>query len=101
MTHEEITGRTLEFHYTDETYRIDVLSETRVRWTRTIGDPQGASDEEDYIYSQISRTQGLITWIEADGLGLSNILDFEALTVTTHANMGRAVFRNPGRLVVA
>jgi hypothetical protein len=41
----------------------------------------------------------MITWIEAKGSGLSNIRDFDKMTVTTHANIGRNLFVDPGTLV--
>ena len=43
----------------------------------------------------------MISWVEADGLGLSNMLDPATGTLTTHASMGREVFRNPGHFTLA
>jgi phenolic acid decarboxylase len=98
---QELLGKTLKFEYASETYRIDVLDETSVRWTRVAGEDAGRGDTERYVYSRLSEEIGLITWVEADGLGLSNALNFTAGVVATHANEGREVFENPGKLTVS
>ena len=100
MQHHELIGKTLVFEYTSDTYRIEVLSNARLHWTQLRGDTPGKGDDEDYVYSLLSDDLGLITWIEADGLGLSNVLNFAEATVTTHANMGRTVYLDPGKLSI-
>ncbi|GAB5447032.1 MoaF-related domain-containing protein [Gymnodinialimonas sp.] len=97
VTHEDLVGASFQFLYSDETYRIDILSEARLRWTRVAGDNVGQSDEEAYVFDTLSPEIILVTWIEADGLGLSNALNVVDGTLITHANHGREVFQNMGR----
>ena len=99
MDQRQLLDTTLRFEYANETYRIEILSKTEIRWTREVGDPIGQGDTERYVYSRLSENLVMLTWIEADGLGLSNVLDFSEKTVITHANMGRDVFENPGKLI--
>ena len=101
MDHADLVGHKLTFHYASETYEIDIRSADRLRWTRTEGEDIGKGDVEAYVYSRLSPDIALISWVEADGLGLSNALNFARGTVTTHANMAREVFENQGRLSVA
>lgn len=96
----EIVGRTFLFEYETESYRIEVVDRTTVRWTQTRGPEEGKGDIERFILSTLNAQSAAITWIEADGLGVTNILDFKNLSVTTHANVGRDVFENIGKLVV-
>ena len=96
MQHHELIGKTLVFEYTSDTYRIEVLSNARLHWTQLRGDTPGKGDDEDYVYSLLSDDLGLITWIEADGLGLSSVIDFATGRLVTHANQGRDVFVNAG-----
>ena len=42
----------------------------------------------------------MLTWIEAGGPALSNVLRLTDNTLVTHANIGRNVFVNLGRLTV-
>ena len=97
MTHEAIIGASFRFVYSDETYRIDVTSEAQLRWTREIGEQVGQADTESYIFDQPSDDVILLTWIEADGLGLSNAMNLADGSLITHANQGREVFQNKGR----
>ncbi len=97
VTHESIVGASFKFIYLDETYRIDVKSEKRLCWTREAGDNAGQSDEETYVFDVLSPEIILLTWVEADGLGLSNVLNLRDGTLITHANHGREVFQNKGQ----
>ena len=98
---QSLKHRRFRFTYRTETYLIEVLSDDRLRWTREAGDDIGKTDEESYVASFPRDGQELLTWVEADGLGLSNLLDWDAGTVTTHAKVGRDVFENPGKLTPA
>ncbi|ABD56659.1 MoaF-related domain-containing protein [Jannaschia sp. CCS1] len=98
MDHNDIIGVRYGFVYSDETYLIEVLTDTAVRWTRTEGKDAGQSDTEQYVFSSLTEDMFMLTWIEADGLGLSNVFQLSDGTLTTHANVGRDVFVNPGKL---
>ena len=100
MTHDEVIGKRFQFVYSDETYRIEILSHEKIRWTRIEGDDVGQGDEESYAYSALADGLVMLSWVEADMLGLSNVLDFVNATVTTHAKVGREVHENPGGLRV-
>ncbi len=97
MTGEELIGANFQFIYSDETYRINVLSDTSLRWTREVGDNVGQSDEESYVLDVLSKDLIILTWVEADGLGRSNVMNLSDGNLVTHANHGRDVFQNRGR----
>jgi len=101
MNHQTLIGKSVQFEYSDETYRIDILNETSLRWTREKGENIGEGDEEKYVISRLSEDLMMLTWIEQGGPGLSNVLNFTKQTVTTHANMERDVFVNPGKLILS
>jgi hypothetical protein len=100
MDHQDIVGARYRFVYSDETYLIEVLSATEVHWTREVGKTVGQSDTERYVFSSLSDDIFMLTWIEADGLGLSNVFQPRTNTLTTHANVGRDVFVNEGELIM-
>lgn len=101
MTDDQLIGKRLDFVYAEETYRVEVLDASSLRWTRTVGEAVGATDVERYVWSSIDDERWLITWIEATGLGLSSVVDVARGTLTTHANSGREVFTNIGEVRVA
>ncbi len=98
MNADQMVGQRFEFVYAEETYLVEVLDSASLRWTRTLGDPVGATDVEKYVWSSIDERRWLITWIEATGLGLSSVVDVARGTLITHANNGRDVFTNPGEI---
>ena len=89
-------GARFEFDYGEECYLIEFLDDERLRWTRTTGDPVGTTDIESYVWTALDRRRSMVTWIEADGLGLSSVVEVEGGTLVTHANTGRDVFVNSG-----
>lgn len=97
MTNDDIIGASFQLIYSDETYRIDIYSTKKLRWTREVGNNVGQTDEESYILDLLSAEIIMLTWIEADGLGLSNVMNVENGSLITHANQGRDVFQNKGR----
>lgn len=96
VSDDQPIGQRLEFVYAEETYRIELLDDATLRWTRTVGDPVGATDVERYVWSRIDDERWMITWIEATGLGLSSVVDTATGRLITHANDGREVFTNLG-----
>lgn len=100
MDHQEIVGKNFKFIYSDETYLIEVISKTSVRWTRELGKNKNQSDTEQYVFSNLTDDIFMLTWVEADGLCLSNVLRLNDNTLITHANVGRDVFVNAGILMV-
>ena len=90
-----------DLNYADETYRIEILDHTRLRWTRTAGPEPGVTDEERYVATELGEQRWLITWIEATGLGLTSAIDLATGQLITHANEDRSVFENPGTITTA
>lgn len=91
-------GQRFEFVYIDETYLVEILDAETLRWTRTRGEPVGATDVERYVWSVVDEDRWMVTWIEATGLGLSSLVDLAQGSLTTHGNSGRDVFTNTGQV---
>ena len=104
MTPTTLIGKMFDIEYASEhskdTYRFQVLDESKIAWKRIAGTNVGQGDTEDYVITQLDDQKLLITWIEADGLGLSNVLDFTQGTCLTHGNNGRNVWKHVGALTL-
>ena len=100
----DLVGKTFDITYASEhsndTYRFVVKEGNKIRWDRIAGTDVGKGDTEDFVMTQLTDTKILITWIEADGLGLSNVLDFNEGTCLTHGNNGRGVWKHTGKLTL-
>ncbi len=100
MDHKDIIGMSFRFIYADESCLIEILSTDSFRWSRTAGKNTGQSDSEQYVFSSLADDMFMLTWIEADGPGLSNVLELTDNTLIADANIGRDVFTNSGKLAV-
>lgn len=98
MEHLRLIGRSFDFVYSTETYRIEFLDPDRLSWTQTIGTETGTTEEETYAFSHLAENLILVSWVEADGLALSHVINFTTQTITTHAAIGRTIYTNPGTL---
>lgn len=97
----KLVGETIDFVYEDETYRIEILTDTTLRWTKVAGSEGiGESDKEKYIYRTRSSQEIVLVWAEASGLGLTNIFRLkEEATLSTYATTkDRQVFENLGSI---
>ena len=93
----DVLGPASEIHYETESYLIELLSDTRLRWTRMQGQDTGVGDEESYVATQLDSHRWMISWVEARGLALSNVIDLSSGVILTHGSEGRDVFANPGQ----
>ena len=84
---------------TPDNYSIEILSGGKVVWERVEGLNVGEGDTEDYIVTLLKSNVLLMSWVEASGLSLCNLIDFNKKTVLTHGNFGRSLlFENPGKV---
>lgn len=104
MTPEALVGKPFDIVYSSEqskdTYRFTAKTDAKIRWDRIAGSDVGKGDDEDYVITQLDPENILVTWIEADGLGLSNVLNFKAKTCLTHGNNKRNAWKHTGDLTL-
>jgi phenolic acid decarboxylase len=71
----QLLGNTFEYDYGDGAYEVHFNSPTSLTWQCVKGQEVGKSATERCQIQQLSPTTYLIAWIEADGLGVSQMLD--------------------------
>lgn len=105
MSPQDLIGKTFDIEYASDhskdTYRFKMKDTKKIDWKRIKGTDVGKEgDQEDYVITQLTDEKLLVTWIEADGLGLTNVLDFTEGSCLTHGNNGRAVWKHTGKLTL-
>ncbi len=94
-----MVGSTYLFDCGDSAYEITIESGTELHWKLFKGDyPGPQEDQETYYKSKIADGIVLMSWIEASGLGVYNVLNFNNSTVTTHAREGDTTHINKGKV---
>jgi len=69
-----------------------------MHWEAMAGDEKGVKAKEMYIAEQIGRNKIFITWSEENGIGVSQILDFQNGIVYNHLIRGRKVSTGKGKI---
>jgi hypothetical protein len=71
-----------------------------MHWEAMAGDEKGALEDETYIIESVDDSKMLITWGEANGIGVSQVLDFEKGIVYNHLLRGRDLTIGRGEIKI-
>ncbi len=91
-------GKTLEYQYGESIYHVTFDSDSEMHWEAVAGDETGAKENENYKAEWVDSQKLFITWVEANGIGVSQILDFENGIVYNHLLRGREVNVGTGKI---
>ena len=69
-----------------------------MHWEAMAGDEKGVKEDENYKIVSIDRQKLFITWGEANGIGVSQVLDFEKGIVYNHLLRGRNITIGTGEI---
>ncbi|MBL7874640.1 MAG: hypothetical protein JNL53_03195 [Cyclobacteriaceae bacterium] len=93
-----LAGKTIEYRYGESVYHVTFDSDTTLLWEAIAGDETGAKENETYVAEWIDQDKLFITWGEANGIGVSQVLDFSAGEVYNHLLRGRAASLGNGKI---
>lgn len=82
--------KTIEYKYGENIYHVTFDSHEILHWEAMAGDEKGVKANEKYK-AEIIDGKLFITWSEENGIGVSQILDFERGVVHNHLIKGRDV----------
>ena len=69
-----------------------------MHWEAVSGDEKGVKEDETYKIESIGNNRLFITWGEANGIGVSQVLDFENGIVHNHLLRGRDISIGRGEI---
>lgn len=95
---EDLIGKTIEYRYGESIYHVTIDSESTLHWEAMAGDEKGTRENEIYVIASIDDSKVFITWGEANGIGVAQVLDFEKGLVYNHLLRGRAVTAGEGEI---
>lgn len=100
ITPKDLVGKTIEYTYGESIYHVTLDTDAKMHWEAMAGDEKGAYEEETYIIESVDNSKIFITWGEANGIGVSQILDFENGIVYNHLLRGRDVTIGRGEIKI-
>jgi len=93
-----LVGKTIEYRYGESIYHVTIDTETELHWEAMTGDEKGMKEDETYKLHRLDGQTIFITWGEANGIGVSQILDFKKGIVYNHLLRGRKVSIETGEI---
>lgn len=94
----DLIGKTIEYRYGESVYLVTIDSDSTLHWEAVAGDEKGVKAEETYVAEIIAPQRLFITWGEENGIGVSQVLDFEKGIVYNHLLRGRDASKGEGQI---
>jgi hypothetical protein len=93
---KDLVGKTIQYQYGESIYHVTLDTDTTMHWEAMAGDEKGTLENETYVLESIDENKLFITWGEANGIGVAQVLDFEKGIVYNHLLRGRDVSTGSG-----
>ena len=93
-----LIGKTIEYRYGESVYEVSIDSDSTLHWEAVAGDEKGVKAQETYVADFIAPQRLFITWGEENGIGVSQVLDFENGIVHNHLLRGRKADKVDGQI---
>lgn len=95
-----LVGKTIEYRYGESVYHVTIDSDSTLHWEAVAGDEKGVKASETYVAEFVAPQKYFITWGEENGIGVSQILDFEKEKVYNHLLRGRDASKGDGGIKI-
>jgi len=98
FTPRDLIGKTIEYRYGESIYHVTIDSDSTMHWQAMAGDEKGAYENETYFMESIGDNKIFITWDEANGIGVAQVLDFNEGKVYNHLLQDRKLRNGYGTI---
>ena len=95
---KDLIGKTIEYTYGESVYHVVFDTDSTMHWQAMAGDEKGAYENEVYFMESIGDNKLFITWDEANGIGVAQVLDFNQGKVYNHLLQDRKLRNGYGKI---
>jgi phenolic acid decarboxylase len=95
---KDLIGKTIEYTYGESIYHVILDTDSTMHWEAVAGDEKGAREKETYFMESVGHNKIFISWDEANGTGVSQILDFNEGKVYNHLLQDRKLQNGHGTI---
>ncbi len=95
---KDLIGKTIEYIYGESVYHLTFDTDSTMHWKAMAGDEKGAYENETYFMESIGDNKIFITWDEANGIGVAQVLDFNEGKVYNHLLQDRKLRNGYGTI---
>jgi len=95
---KDLVGKTIEYTYGESIYKVTIDTDSTMHWEAMTGDEKGTQEKETYFMESVGNNKIFISWGEANGIGVSQILDFNGGKVYNHLLQDRKLENGHGTI---
>ena len=93
-----LSGKKIRYDYGASQYEVTVKNDTLLRWESLSGISKGTMGEERYYRQDIAPGIIFISWIEKDGLGVSQVVNWNTGVVNSYLRIDNQIIPISGTL---
>lgn len=97
---DSLVGKTVEYRYGESVYHVIFDTDSTLHWEAMTGEETGVKEDETYVAEWIDSDRLFISWGEANGTAVSQILDFKKGKVHNHLVRQREASLGEGEIRV-
>ncbi len=95
-----LVGKTIEYNYGEDIYHVILDTDSTLHWVGVQGGEKGVTGDETYFMESLDSSRIFISWDEANGIAVSQVLDFEQGKVYNHLMQDRKLRHGYGQIRV-
>jgi len=95
-----LLGKTIEYRYGESVYHVTLDSDSTLHWEAMAGAEKGAFEAETYVAECVEPNILFISWGEANGINVSQVLDFNKGIVYNHLIRNREASLGQGQIKI-
>ncbi|WP_158837900.1 MoaF-related domain-containing protein [Polaribacter sp. L3A8] len=93
-----VTGKTFEYNYGDSVYEVHFKSENILHWKCIKGEEKDREEDENYSKQRLNNYTLFLSWIEKDGLGVSQVVNLKKNSVNTFLTIQKEIIPISGTI---
>lgn len=97
---DSLVSKTVEYRYGESVYHVTFDTDSTLHWEAMTGEEKGVKEDETYVAEWIDSDRLFISWGEANGTAVSQILDFKKGKVHNHLVRKREASLGEGEIQV-
>lgn len=86
-----LVGKKLEYNYGSYIYHLHFKTEDKLHWKCVEGDEKGKEADETYATQRLNNHTFFVSWIEADGLGVSQVINLKDHTINCYLKIDKDI----------
>jgi phenolic acid decarboxylase len=93
-----LSGKTLEYNYGEFVYVVNFKSDKELHWKCVKGAEKGREANENYTIQRLNTNSLFVSWVEQDGLGVSQVINLKNYTVNCFLKIDKEIIPLSGTI---